>query len=89
MDNNEKQKPKNYWTKERAIALAKKYTNKKGFREAEGSLYSTIFKNGWQNDALAHMPKRTKSNPYKWSRENCEKTVAKYKTLAEFIENDN
>lgn len=47
--------PRNYWTKERIIAEAKKYTTRSAFMNKAGGACSRAQKEGWLDEVCAHM----------------------------------
>jgi len=51
----QKRQPKNYWTKERCIEEALKYTKKIDFYNFSSSAYQKSYKNGWVNEICSHM----------------------------------
>lgn len=49
------QKPKNYWSKERVVESARRYSARMQWFEAEQAAYTTAVKRGWLKEATAHM----------------------------------
>jgi hypothetical protein len=50
--------PNGYWTKERVIENAKKYNKLSVWRVNESSARTIVLRNGWMDEATAHMKKR-------------------------------
>ena len=51
-----KYKPHNYWTKDKCLLEAKKFTFRSEFKLKSCSAYSIAQKNGWLNEICIHMP---------------------------------
>ncbi len=49
------QLPKNYWTKERCVIEALKYSTRTDFARGNGNAYSRSIANGWLDDICSHM----------------------------------
>lgn len=75
-------KKRNYWTKEKSFETALKYNNKRDFKKDYIAAYELLRKNGWLDDACAHM--KNIAHPIKWTKELCKKEALKYNTKAEF-----
>lgn len=49
--------PKNYWTKDKCLLEARKFSSKTELQKANGSLYNSMWRNGWTNECCLHMKK--------------------------------
>lgn len=67
-------------TKEEIFREAKKYDMKSAFQKADGSLYAKAFREGYLDEACAHM----KNNRTVWTEETIHKEALKYKTRKDF-----
>lgn len=75
-------KPNKYWTKERCIEDAQKYTIKFHWKKSRGA-YASAEKNGWSEECTAHMEKGKKPNNY-WTKERCIEDAQKYSSMSEW-----
>ena len=82
------QKPNGYWSKERCIEEAKKYSYARMWELTSKSSYSSATKNGWLEECTAHMISPIKPNGY-WSKERCIEEAKKYETITEWRSNCN
>jgi len=80
-------KPKKYWTKERCLDAAKKYTTKIDFRKENPSAYSACLRKGWYDEATQHMDKNNKKHLGYWTKERCLDAAKKYTTKSDFRKN--
>jgi very-short-patch-repair endonuclease len=76
-------KPKGYWTKERVLEDAKKYSYLTLWINAEQSGYSAAKRNGWLKEACAHMVSPKKRMGY-WTKEALLNDARKYQTKSEW-----
>ena len=72
-------KVKNYWTKEHCIEEARKYKNKKDWRENAISSYTSARKKGCLKECTEHMDLLIKPVGY-WTKELCLEEALKYTT---------
>ncbi len=75
--------PKNLpiWTKESCLEEALKYKTRSDFHKSSSGCYDAAQKNGWREEACAHMIKlKTRRD-----KRNCIKVALKYKTRGEFV----
>jgi hypothetical protein len=62
--------PNGYWNnKENVIAEARKYTTRKDWVKNSGGSYESAKRNGWLEEAIAHMIKNKVATKYKWDEE--------------------
>jgi len=80
-------KPKNYWTKEKCISLALKFTNTTEFREEYDHVYRKIIKRGWNKEAFKNMKKKS-SQPGYWTKSRCREAASQYSSRTEFKNNE-
>lgn len=71
---------KKYWTEERCLEEAKKYTSKGDFKKENKSAYYAAYKNGWLDNYTWFEKKST----IYWTEERCLEEAKKYKTIIEF-----
>lgn len=69
-------KPKGYWTKARCIKAAKKFKTRHEFQKGDISAYITARREGWIEEACAHMGE-SRHNGY-WTRERIAAEALKY-----------
>jgi len=75
-------KPNGYWTKEKALSEALKYSSRNELRKHKRGAYNAIYRLQIQNLAFAHMIKSPKS---KWNNKcTLKKEALKYKSKKEF-----
>jgi very-short-patch-repair endonuclease len=72
--------PMGYWTKERLIEDAKKYSSRVEWKKANGSAYATAGSNKWLDLCCAHMEFLQRPNGY-WTKEKCLESSLKYPTI--------
>jgi hypothetical protein len=77
-------KPNGYWTKERCIENAKKFTNITDWTTANSTPVTNARTNGWYDECTAHMIRVNKPNGYWLIKENCLAEALKYKTKNEW-----
>lgn len=75
--------PMGYWTKDRCIIEAKKYSRRIDFQRNSSSAYASAQKNGWLDELCKHMVQSNKPKGY-WTKQRCEIEAKKYKTRTEF-----
>lgn len=80
-----KRKKNKYWTKERALEEAKKYTTKNEFKKNCGGGFSAASENGWLKEYFWLNTKRPHGY---WNYETCKEAALKYKTKSEFQKGD-
>ena len=73
-----------YWTFDRCLASAKKYTNRTLWFQHEVPASRAARTKGWLQECCAHMTKGKKANGF-WTLEKCIEEAKKYKTLSEWI----
>jgi hypothetical protein len=78
-----KSKLRGYWTKERCIEEAKKYTKVTNWYKFSQSSYIAAQRNGWLNECTSHMIKIIKPSGY-WTKERCFEEAKKYEKLSEW-----
>lgn len=74
-----KKKPNGYWTKKRIKEEAKKFSEKIAFKKAVSGAYTIMERNGWVDEACAHMKQINK-----WDSAKLLKEAKKYRTKTEF-----
>lgn len=81
-------RPNGYWTRDRVIAAARKFTNRTAFKTDAPSAYQTATRRGWLEEVCAHMePSQKRPNGY-WTIERCAAEALKYGTRGEFCRAD-
>lgn len=75
-----------FWTKERCIEDASKYSSKRDWYENSNTSYKKACKMNWLKDCTSHM-KRPQSKKMKWTFELCKTIAMKYKSKWEWIKN--
>ncbi|TMI95344.1 MAG: hypothetical protein E6H08_06920 [Bacteroidetes bacterium] len=78
-----RQKPANYWTKEKCHQESKKYNTRNEFQEKSRGAYNKALKSGWLNEIGSHMTVVKKPNDY-WTKERCHSEALKFETRSEF-----
>jgi hypothetical protein len=76
-------KPSGYWTKERCIEEAKKYTTRTEWQIGHNATHQAARIKGWYNECITHMPLGIKPRRY-WVKERCIEEAKKYETRAEW-----
>lgn len=76
-------KPHFYYTKEKVIESASKYTNLSDWQKNNPTAYAKAKKKGWFNECTAHMPK-----PKRWTYDLCAESAKKYSTIMDWVNND-
>jgi len=79
-------KQNGYWTKEKCLEDASKYTNKTEWLKNSGGAVKSAKKNDWYNECTTHMIQIHKPKGY-WTKERCVEDASKYKTRSEWIKN--
>ena len=74
---------RNYWTKERCIEEALKYTSRSEFQKKSKGSYNACYRNGWLDLVCNHMSKTRNEKGY-WTKERCLEEALKYKNRKEF-----
>ena len=82
MKSKRKNKPLNYWTKERCAEVALKCETKIEFKKHFSCVYVTAHRNDWIEEICGHMV-GNKPIGY-WTKERCAEEALKYKTRIEF-----
>ncbi len=77
-------KPNGYWTKERCIENAKKFTNITDWSTANSTPVTNARANGWYDECTAHMVRVNKPNGYWINKERCIEEAKKYKTVSDW-----
>ena len=72
-------KPPHYWTKEKCLKEAQKYSTKAEFSKKASSPYSIAAKNGWLQSCCEHMISHEVLR-IKWTFDACKKESLKYRT---------
>ena len=75
-------KPNGYWTKERVIEDATKYSARSEWRKKSSSAATMAQRNGWYEEATAHMQLRVDHG--KWTKIAVLEEAKKYKTRSEW-----
>jgi len=88
-------KPKNYWTKENCLRIAKKFKTRNDFKINAKGAYDAARKNKWIDEICVHMNsiifqkygvKQTNKNSSKfWTKERCREEANKYSERKEFM----
>lgn len=77
-------KPRGYWdNKERVLTTAKKFRSRTEFTKCNGSAYYAAIRNGWLDEACAHM-KFGKTPNGTWTKERLIQQARQYATREEF-----
>jgi len=79
----ERKKPNGYWTKDRCIEEALKYTTRSGLEAGSSGAYNAALQNGWMDDICGHMEEKKKPAGY-WNRDRCAEEALKYTTRQAF-----
>ena len=80
-----KTKPQGYWTnKENVLIEAKKYNGRSEWMRGSSSSYSSARKNGWVDEATAHMKPIRKPIGYWENKEKCLEEARKHKKITEW-----
>lgn len=72
-------KPDGYWTKERCLEDARKYSNPTEWNKNSPSARDAAGNKGWYEECIAHMDKKREANGF-WTIEKCLNEAKKYKT---------
>jgi hypothetical protein len=78
-----KTKPRTKWTKELVVARSKPFDTRSDFQNAEASAYQAARKNGWVEDACAHMVAPPRRH---WSEEELTEALAACYSITELME---
>jgi hypothetical protein len=70
-------KPIGYWTKEKCVEEALKYSTPNDWRIGSGSSYGIARKNGWNDECTAHMKYIVRPRSY-WTKETCIEEAKKH-----------
>lgn len=76
-----------FWTKERCLVDALKYTSRSDFKKNSGG-YKSARKNGWLDEICSHMEYIQLPNGY-WIFEKCKEEALKYDFKIDFKNNNN
>jgi len=79
-------KPRGYWTKEKCIEVALKYSSKIDFSKNDAVAYGVARKNNWLNEICLHMVVLMPRNY--WTKEKCHEIALKYSSKIEFLTNE-
>jgi hypothetical protein len=74
-------KPNGYWTKERCIEDAKKFTTISDWHNANSTPVTNARANGWHDECTAHMIRVSKPAGYWLIKDNCLNEALKYSTI--------
>jgi hypothetical protein len=77
-------KPDGYWTRARGLASAKAFSTPTEWRRATGGARAAAVKNGWYDEATAHMTRIVGSRSWKWTKQNVLADAKKYSSNAEW-----
>jgi hypothetical protein len=80
---NDKNKPRNYWSIERSMEEALKYTSRVDFENGSPTAYSVCRRKKVIDSACSHMQRKIKPNGY-WSYDKCKEEALKYNNRTEF-----
>ena len=80
-------KPKGYWTLERCLEEALKYTYKKEWERNNKSSYQSARKNGWMDECTEHMVISIKKPNNYWTLERCLEEALKFETRTKWAKN--
>ena len=78
-------KPVGYWTKEKCLEAALKFSYRKEFQKNESGAYCAALKHGWLKEICKHMPLRVSPDSF-WTKERCHIEALKCSTRKEFQE---
>lgn len=81
-----KQKPKNYWTKEKCLEISILYKNKKEFMKNNNDAYKAALKLNCLDEICSHMIEGRKPNGY-WTKQRCIEEALKYTSKSEWYKN--
>lgn len=76
-------RPNNYWTRERCLASAKKFSSRTKWQQTESGSYHAARKHGWIDECTAHMKPDQRPNGY-WTLERCKESALKFKSRKEW-----
>jgi len=79
----QKQKPKNYWTKEMCNKESLKYKSREEFKKNNIYVYNLSYHKGWMFDICSHMELLHKPKNY-WTKERCKEESLKYESKSEY-----
>lgn len=82
-----KTKPNGYWTKERCMEEASKYTTKPEWVKNSSPSLQAARRNGWYKECSAHMIELQKPSKY-WTKERCIEDAKNYSTRSEWARNN-
>jgi len=74
---NEDKKPKGYWTKERCLEEARKYSFRNLWQRNSSASYTKARENGWHEECTKHMVEVKKPSGY-WTKERCMEEALKF-----------
>jgi hypothetical protein len=80
--------PMGYWTKEKLIEDAQKYSSRAEWKKANGSAYATARTNKWLDECCSHMQLLVKPAGY-WTKERCLESAKKYPTIVAWSVGEN
>jgi hypothetical protein len=72
-------RPRGYWTKERCIEDAKRYSTKSAWSKANASACGIARNNGWLDECCAHMEQKYHPAGY-WTKERCIEDAKQFNT---------
>jgi hypothetical protein len=77
-------KPPKYWTKERCIQEARKYSTFKEWTKKSSSSLNAARINGWMDECSSHIIRTCKKQGYWQIKKHCIEEAKKYNTLSEW-----
>ena len=81
-------KSRGYWTKERCMEDAIKFSTKELWKINNASAHGAAKKNKWLDECCSHMEKKIYKPRGYWSKERCIEESLKYKTKKEWRDNN-
>jgi len=82
-----KRKPYRYWTKEKCLEEAKKYTTKRDWKKLSQSSYEVARQTDWYGECISHMKELVPPNGYWNNKERCIEDAKKYKRIVDWAKN--
>lgn len=83
----QKRAPKVYWTKEKIIEEAKKYSTRSEFANGNRSAYKKAHREGWLNEVCGSMISRSKPKGY-WTKEKIFEIAKDYTSKTDFFKSE-
>lgn len=75
---------KHYWTKERCMASAARFSTRQEWLEADNSAILAARRRGWFNECCAHMSRLST----RWTKEQCMTSAKQYKTRKDWMRHE-